>query len=193
MQPLEMSNVDNSKNTVIEISPQGVEITKDMTRDEQEHWRYQPWTINPNIIWSNTDVGSNRGEHALVVYCKAYQKDIREFDYLLSGPRKISASKSIVIQYRQIYHPIMLINSKKIAMCMVMGWIRKSVNYTLYPPEQVIRIIKMYTLEADCHFRITHYNPLEVVANQIIWEETENFTDEEGERKGQVLLDAHTN
>ena len=72
---------------------------------------------------------------------------------------------------------------------MVMGWIRKSVNNALHPPEQVIHIIKIYTMEADCHFRITCYNPLEVAANQRIWDETENFTDEESEKSGQILLD----
>ena len=97
----------------------------------------------------------------------------------------------MVLEYRQIYHPIYLLQSKELAMCMVMGWIRKNVNNTLYPHEEVIRIIKKYTLEADCHFRITYYNALEVIVNQKIWEETDDFMDEETEKNGQELLDQY--
>ena len=108
VQLLEMSNMDTINNTVLEVTPEGVEITKNMTRDEQECWKYKPWTTNPKIIWNNVDIGSKRCERELVIYCKTYQEDIREYDYLLSGDKKISASKRIVLEYRQIYHPILL-------------------------------------------------------------------------------------
>ena len=185
IQLLQMNNMNNIK----EITPERVEITEEMSREEKEYSLYNPWTKNPKIIWKNTNVGSKRCEHELVIYCLSYQEDIDNYYDLLDGEKRISASKSMVLEYRQIFHPIFLLKSRELAMCMILGWIRNNVNNTLYPPEAVIHIIKIYVLEADCHFRITYYNPLEVIVNQRLWAEMDDYTDEEAERNGQLLLD----
>ena len=186
----------NSKNPELEINEDGFEvsdygivITPDMSRDEQEYHRYCPdWTKNPTLLWYQKQLKPRRLELELNIYCKSHDKDIKTYESLLWRNKEITPLKYAVLQYRQIYHPIRLQKSQKVAVCMIRGWIRENIKTSSYPPDVVITIIKIYTLEADCHFRITYYNPDEVYVRQKYDDINEEFTDEEEEQEGYKLL-----
>ena len=181
--------MDTKNNDEVEITEYGVVLTADMSRDMKEYHRYPEWGDNPKILWNQPTTDFKRCEIELNIYCKAYEKDIKDYQDLLYGDKEIRPRKHKVLEYRKIYHPVMLQKSRELAVCMIMGWIRKNVNDSLFPPDAVILVIKMFVLEDDCHFRITYWNPYEVIVNQKYWGENETFTDEETEMEAYELLE----
>ena len=76
-------------------------------------------------------------------------------------------------------------------MLFVMGWIANNIHKALYPPVPVIKVIKIFILEAEYHFRKLLWNPLQM--NQRLWEEMEQFTDEETEEAVRKQLQSTDN
>ena len=172
-----VQTMKSKQKKVIEVTDAGVEITDDMTREEKEY--RSCWKDNPKVIRHNTDNGGKRGKPELAIFCKSYYRKLHDYQALLDGPKQINNFKKVVLEYRQIYHPVNLERSQQFAMVFVMGWIHENIDKSLYPPDGIIHVIKIFVLEADCHFRKVYWNPLD--PNTKLWEDMEDFTDEETE------------